>query len=102
MSAFTVQAITAGMEPGVFDELREEPLDAGALADRTGADPEGIELLLRTLVPLGYVTRNADTYRLTKTAKRSVPEEAVPAIGTFLKTQARARSYHISALHVAG
>lgn len=89
MAPFTVQAVTAAMELGVFDELRQEPLNVETLADRTGADPEGIEILLRTLVPLGYLTRNGDTYRLTKAARRSLPEEDLPAIGTFLKTQAR-------------
>ncbi len=89
MAAFTVEAVTAGMELGVFDELREEPLDADTLADRTNANPEGIEILLRTLVPLGYVTQAGDTYRLTKAARRSLPEEDAPAIGAFLKTQAQ-------------
>ncbi len=89
MAPFTVQAITAAMELGVFDALREEPLDVETLANRTGADPEGIEILLRTLVPLGYLTWDGDTCRLTKAAQRSLPEENLPAIGTFLKTQAR-------------
>jgi hypothetical protein len=89
MAAFTVEAVTAGMELGVFDELRGGPLDAESLADRTEADPEGIDILLRALVPLGYLIRDGDTYRLTNAARRSLPEKDLPAIGTFLKTQAR-------------
>ncbi len=89
MAAFTVQAVTAAMELGVFDELRHGPLEAEQLAERTGADPIGIGNLLRTLVPLGYVKRDGDTYQLSKAARRSLPEEDLPAIGTFLKTQAQ-------------
>lgn len=89
MAAFTVESVTAGMELGVFDELREKQLDAERLAERTGADPVGMENLLRTLVPLGYLTRDGDTYRLTKAAERSLPEEDLPAIGSFLNTQAQ-------------
>lgn len=39
MAAFTVEAVTAGMELGVFDELSAQPLAAETLADRTDADP---------------------------------------------------------------
>lgn len=89
MAAFTVEAVTAGMELGVFDELSEQPLAAETLADRIDADSEGVEILLRALVPLGYLRRDGDTYRLTNATRRSFPTKNAPAFGTFLKTQAR-------------
>ncbi len=89
LAAFTVEALVAAMELDLFNALRNKALDIDTLADRTGADPAGIEILVRALVPLGYLSQNGDTYRLTKAARRSLPEREVSAMGTFFKTQAR-------------
>lgn len=89
MAAFTTQALVAAMELNVFEHVRDGPVTIETLADRTGASTLGVDVLVRTLVPLGYLKRDGAGYRLTKAARRSLPENEVDAMGTFLKTQAR-------------
>lgn len=89
MAAFTTQALVAAMELNLFEQIRDGPVTVEALADQTGASKEGLNILVRTLVPLGYLEQDGDTYRLTKAARRSLPQNEVDAMGTFLKTQAR-------------
>ena len=57
MAAFTTQALVAAMELEVFDHVRERPVDVETLAERTGASTQGLEILVRALVPLGYLER---------------------------------------------
>lgn len=90
ISAMTTAALVAAMELEVFDHLREKPRTVEALADRTGASTEGLANLLRTLVPLGYLVREGDTYRLTKAARHSLPNEDNRYMGAFFEEQARA------------
>lgn len=90
ISAMTTAALVAAMELEVFVHLREGPLTVAALADRTDGTTEGLENLLRTLVPLGYLVREGDAYRLSKAARRSLPDRDVRYMGAFFEEQARA------------
>lgn len=89
MVAFQMEAALAAMELGVFDQLRAESLDVETLADRIDAAPEGVEVLLETLEPSGYVTRDADTYQLTAAANKWLPAENMPLIAKFFKEELR-------------
>lgn len=89
MAAFTTQAIVAAMELDLFEHVRNGPVTVETLAERTDASTHGLAVLLRALVPLSYLERDGDEYRLSTAAKRSLPQEEVPAMGTFLKIQAR-------------
>lgn len=89
MAPWSNQAVIAAMELEVFDHLREEPLDADSLANRTGSALEGMEILLRALVPLGYLTQEEGKYQLTEAAQRSLPRTETAVMGTFFKEQAR-------------
>jgi predicted O-methyltransferase YrrM len=89
MAAFQAEAALAAMELGVFDELREQPLDIETLAERVDAAPHGIEVLLRTLEPSGYVTQEGDLYRLTSAADEWLPDENMGMIATFFKAELR-------------
>lgn len=89
MSSFMLQALIAAMELDVFDHLRDDPLDVAMLANRTDASEEGLEILLRTLVPLGYVKRDGDAYQLTAAASKSLPKEDLRGMATFLKEGTR-------------
>lgn len=89
MAAFQAEAALAAMEMGVFDELRDQPLDVETLADRVDAAPEGIGVLLQTLEPSGYVTSNDGTYRLSSAADEWLPDENMDMIATFFKEELR-------------
>lgn len=48
-------AIVAAVRLGLFEALADQPLDAAALAQKTGARPTGIETLADFLVSLGFL-----------------------------------------------
>lgn len=89
MAAFQVEAALAAMELGVFDELRNQPLDVETLSDRVDAAPHGIKVLLRTLEPSGYVASDEATYRLTAAADEWLPDENMGMIAAFFKEELR-------------
>lgn len=89
VSAFKQGAVIAAMELGVFDELEEGPLGMDELADRTEAAPEGIEILVQALIPLGYVERDDGTVQFTKAARRSLPEHDLQLMAVYVKENVR-------------
>lgn len=89
VSAFKQGAVIAAMELGVFDELEERPLGMDELADRTEAAPEGIEILVQALIPLGYVERENGTVQLTEAARRSLPDQDLQLMAVYVKENVR-------------
>lgn len=89
LGLMAAQALVAAMELELFEHLRDGAVDVETLADRTGASVEGMENLVRVLVPLGYLVREADGYRLTTAARRSLPEGDLGLIGAFVREQGR-------------
>lgn len=89
LAGFKQGAILSAMELGIFDRLEESPRTVEELAEETGADVDGLEILLRPLIPLGYVVRENRKYRLSNAAQRSLPEEDLELIAHFLKEQIR-------------
>ncbi len=87
------QALVAAMETGLFDAVREQPRAVQEIADATGSAERGVQMLVRALVPFGYLEAtgsDADTrYRLTEAAKASLPEEHLDLIGAFFREQAK-------------
>lgn len=89
VAAFRQGAVVAALELGVFDQLKAGPLGIDELADRTDASREGLEILVRALIPLGYVTRDHDALRLTDAARRSLPDGDLQLLAVFLKENGR-------------
>lgn len=86
LSMVQSQAVIAAIQLGVFDQFETEPVTVDELAERTGAHPRGMEILVRALEGLGYLAEDENGYRLTKPARRSLPDqdsEAVRAMGTW-------------------
>lgn len=89
VAGFKQGVLIAAMELGVFDQLRDGPLSVEELATRTNASQEGMENLVRALVPLGYVNRQNGVYRLSDAAKRSLPEQDLDLLAHIFKEQIR-------------
>lgn len=61
--------LRAGVRLGVFDALADGPQDAATVADRVGADPRGIRLLLNALAALRLVRTAGGAYELDPGAR---------------------------------
>jgi 2-polyprenyl-3-methyl-5-hydroxy-6-metoxy-1,4-benzoquinol methylase len=67
----TSRIVMAGTRLGVFEALAEAPAGPAAVAERTGIDRDGADVLLVALAALGYVQPEPDgAYSLTPTARR--------------------------------
>ena len=67
VGAATFRAVALALELDLFAALDEAdgPLDAAALADRLGADADGVDRLCGLLAETGYLARRGGGYRLT-------------------------------------
>lgn len=71
------RAIGAAVEVGLFQALRDEPLDAAGLADATAVDPETLGLLLAVLASSDYLTVDADRrFALTEFVRGTLLEDS--------------------------
>ena len=59
-----------GTKLGVFEALREEPLDASRVAERCGLDARGTHKLLFALAGAGYVEETDGRYALVPVARK--------------------------------
>lgn len=88
------QAIAAALETGLVGAVRDRPMTVPEIAEATGSAERGVEVLVRALVPLGYlepVDGEAGTrYRLTDAADRSLPDRDLQLVGTWFREQAKA------------
>lgn len=79
-------AVQAGVENGVFDALAEGPLDAAALAARTGASRRGLDALLPALAGLGLLVRDgAGRYGLGEEARRHLVSTSPAALTGLIR-----------------
>jgi hypothetical protein len=67
-----VRAIMAGVHLGIFEALGKGSATADEVARSLSLDAECVGLLLRVLVCAGYVTREADEYRLTELSQHTL------------------------------
>ncbi len=78
------RAVMAGVRLGVFDRLRAEPKSAAALAQETGCNPHGIELLLDALVTCGYLEQHHGGYANAPLATRWLLSDTEPTLANFV------------------
>lgn len=85
---FQVGVMLAALETGVLELLEGGPKDLSSLARESGCSERGLRNLLQALVPMGYVERDGDRYRLTKVARRTLPFDELGAMAPFFRAQA--------------
>lgn len=87
------QAVSAALETGLLGAVRERPMTVLELAKATGSAERGVEVLVRALVPLGYLEAVDDgaepRYRLTDAADASLPDQDLEVQGTWFREQAK-------------
>lgn len=86
LSMVQSQAVIAALQLGVFEAVGTTPVTVDELADETDTHPRGMTILVRALAGLGYLAETGAGYRVTKPARRSLPDqdpEAVRAMGTW-------------------
>lgn len=66
------RALMAGARLGVFEALRESPLDAASLAKRLGLEAESLELMLRVLAASDYLIHRRGRFGLTPMARKTL------------------------------
>src|SRR5437588_6419282 len=70
LAAGIAKVLVTACELGLFDALSEQPLTLEALAERLHCHPQGLQLLLRLLVPAGYLRHRRGRYANTRMAQR--------------------------------
>ena len=78
-------ALGAAIEIGAVDALYDESATTTVLADRLGADPDGLARLLGLLESAGYVAADGDEYRLTGLSRRWVASESADSLAPFFR-----------------
>lgn len=78
------RAIMAGVRLGIFQAIHEAEDDAAGLAGRLSLDPEVLEMLLRTLVPCGYLVVRDGRFRLSPLARRTMVQGAASDLRGFV------------------
>jgi 2-polyprenyl-3-methyl-5-hydroxy-6-metoxy-1,4-benzoquinol methylase len=64
------RAMMAGVRLGVFEAIGQEARTTDEVAKACKVDPEGLRLILRVLVSMGYVESTGEAWRLTGLAER--------------------------------
>lgn len=86
LGTWVSQAIQAAAALGIADALADGPLPAAGLAERVGADPDGVDRLMRALVSRGVFRRTRDgRYALNPLGEtlRSDADPSMRAAGLF-------------------
>lgn len=81
-----LRAVALALDLDLFEVIADadrSPRPA-TIADRTETDVEGIDRLCAYLVPLGYLARQGDGYRLTAMTERWLLDDAETNLGPFL------------------
>ncbi|HWH01006.1 MAG TPA: methyltransferase [Pilimelia sp.] len=84
LTAVAFRTAGAALRLGVFEALADGPLPAGSVADRTGTDVRGVQLLLEALVSFGYVVRTAGGYANSPVAARWLRRDDPDGYATIL------------------
>ena len=79
------RAVMAGVHLGVFDHLEEKTRSAAELAQATGCDPHGVELLLDALVACGYLERENGGYRNSRLSRQWLLSRAPQTLANFVR-----------------
>lgn len=79
------RTVMAGVYFGIFDRLDERGKTAVELAEETGCDPHGMELLLRALCSCRYLVESDGCYRNAPGAQRWLLSDRNPTAVNFVR-----------------
>lgn len=81
------QVLITAVELGIFEQLSEGPLEAAALAGRTGADPAALTRLLNAAVSLNLLEVNDGVYTSGPLARACLVPDAPFYMGRLLQRE---------------
>jgi ubiquinone/menaquinone biosynthesis C-methylase UbiE len=86
VSMFQTSALLTAGDIRLFNHLKNGPLTIEEISRKTGCSTRGLEVLLKTLIPLGYLNQKGNQYSLTKATLRSLPIDLFPDMVLFFRT----------------
>lgn len=85
VSQFQASALLTAGDIRLFNHLKNGPLTLEQISEKTNCSPRGLEVLLNSMIPIGYVNKKGNQYSLTKAMLRSFPIDLFPGMVLFLR-----------------
>lgn len=86
VSLFQASALLTAGDIRLFNHLKSGPLTLEEISRKTDCSQRGVETLLNSLIPIGYVNKNGNQYSLTKAMLRSFPIDLFPDMVLFFRS----------------
>lgn len=86
VSLFQASALLTAGDIRLFNHLKNGPLTLEEISRRTECSSRGVEILLNSMIPLGYVNKKGNQYSLTKAMLRSFPIDLFPDMVLFFRS----------------
>lgn len=86
VSLFQASALLTAGDIRLFNHLKGGPLTLEEISRKTSCSPRGLEVLLNTMIPIGYVNKKGNRYSLTKATLRSFPIDLFPDMVLFIRS----------------
>ena len=86
VSLFQASALLTAGDIRLFNHLQGGPLTLEEITKKTDCSTRGVEILLNSLIPLGYVNKKGNKYSLTKAMMRSFPIDLFPDMVLFFRS----------------
>ena len=85
VSMFQASALLTAGDIRLFNHLKNAPLTLEEISQKTSCSKRGLEVLLTSMINLGYVIKNENYYSLSKAMRRSFPIELFPDMVPFFR-----------------
>ncbi|NOS83648.1 MAG: methyltransferase domain-containing protein, partial [Ignavibacteria bacterium] len=86
VSLFQASALLTAGDIRLFNHLKNGPLTLEEISQKTACSPRGVEILLNSMIPLGYINKKGNQYSLTKAMLRSFPIDLFPDMVLFFRS----------------
>lgn len=86
VSLFQASALLTAGDIRLFNHLKSGPLTLEEISHKTDCSQRGVETLLNSLIPIGYVNKKGNQYSLTKAMLRSFPIDLFPDMVLFFRS----------------
>jgi ubiquinone/menaquinone biosynthesis C-methylase UbiE len=86
VSLFQASALLTAGDIRLFNHLKSGPLTLEEISRKTSCSPRGLEVLLKTMIPIGYVKKKGNQFSLTKATLRSFPIDLFPDMVLFFRS----------------
>ncbi len=86
VSLFQASALLTASDIRLFNHLKSGPLTLEEISQKTDCSKRGVEILLNSLIPIGYLLKRGNHYSLTKATLRSFPIDLFPDMVLFFRS----------------